>query len=223
MFILVVISVYYDLNCNCYYTQLRSPGYGECARLQVADLGTFDRLSTNGLVAHSFGIGDAGVQPQLVRILSYQLVCEAFGLRRGTISSTSAIVTYECEGVRCTDSHAGSYVRRNRTDQFNFDCISRNGISSFFPPQTRVRRYLRTPAATKQLQISVNTRCGVCIHPSTAPTYSDADEDTHCICKCTRFKYLMSNNIRPLLMAYCCFTTHINVYYTLKYILYCNH
>lgn len=185
VYVFTLISAY-GIICDCFYTEKTNAGFGDCARLQAAELGTYDRLTFNGLVAQSFGGGDAGIEPQLVRIISHQTVCEVFGLRRGTFAGTSAIVTYECEGVRCGDSGAHKHIRVNRTDHFHFACLNQHGgTGSYFPPETGARDIrVRTPATSNRLQISVDTRCGRCADPVTSgSSFTMGDIDTHCICK----------------------------------------
>lgn len=165
------------------YTAKRHLEFADCERLVASDLGTSDRLSTTGLLPNSFQFqDDSGPAPQLIRILSYQIVCETFGLRRGTISSTSVIATTECEGSRCIDG-GHQYVRVNRTDHFHYDCyIGGDGVSTFSPPfRILEHNRLRTPTTMINLQISADTRCGACIPPREGRDYATADEYTHCL------------------------------------------
>lgn len=174
--------------CDSYYTVRRRSQIGDCARLEATDLGATDRLSIDvGLIPHSFQfLDDAQANPQLIRILSYQIVCETFGLRRGTVSSTSAIVTFECEGTRCIDGEH-RLVRVTRTVHFHYDCttIQSDGTGSYWPPVRILGdNRIRTPATMTSLQIPADQRCSACIPPSAGKRYAAADEDTHCLGRC---------------------------------------
>lgn len=90
---------------------------GDCDPVGVSDLGNPGELSTEGLIARSFGSGDGGIVPQLVRIIDFKIVCEVAGLTKGTIRGISVIATYDCMGLICSPSSVARF-----TSQFNFYC-----------------------------------------------------------------------------------------------------
>ena len=95
---------------------------GDCDPVGISDLGNQGELSREGLIARSFTDGDAEIQPQLVQIADYKIVCEVAGLARGKIRGISVIVTYNCMGLLCGGRNSTHVTQL--TSQFNFYCNS---------------------------------------------------------------------------------------------------
>ena len=131
---------------------------GSCPPIVGSSLGSNTTRSAMGLVSASIS------QTPLVRILDYRIVCEAAGLRRGTISSFSAVVMFECQGTLCGTADAGGTFTR----YLNLDCDQDNTFA-----MTNVQRgtEISAPMATNPLNISLNNRCGECTQLARNPNY----------------------------------------------------
>lgn len=142
---------------------------GSCQRLTGDDIGTWGRLSPDGIVARSLQLEeDDGVE---VRIVEIEIVCEAAGQRRDTISSISVIVAYECRGGDCGN------VTSNRTEQFQWDCTFGVNGDAFFPPRRIIGGNVRTQNLSGNLDTPLNESCAQCADPADGiPAYAD----THC-------------------------------------------
>lgn len=152
---------------------------GSCGRLTADDIGRTDELSPGGLVALSLQDAEEDVGSVQVRIVDYNIVCEAAGLKRGTISSISVIVAYECSGgAGCV----GTY-RANRREQFQWDCVNDVLEESFSPPRRiSFPGSIRTQNLNSTMDTPLNESCAQCADPADGiPT----DANTHCYCKQT--------------------------------------
>ena len=141
---------------------------GNCPRVTEADLGRTDVLNNTGLVSLAT-LTPNGIERPLVRILEYQVVCEAAGLTRDTVSATSVVVRYECQGVMqvCPMFVLVQYL--------NLDCRTSD---SFLVPEPDVQFGSEiNPANNSGLSVPLNTQCGVC-------TERNSGTD-HCIRKYT--------------------------------------
>ena len=101
-----------------------------------------------------------------MQILDYRIVCEAAGLRRGTISSFSVVVKYECQGIFCGTANLdnpGSFTR-----YLSLDCNQDNTYT-----MTSIQRgaELTLPTVANPLNISLNNRCGECTQVARNPNY----------------------------------------------------
>lgn len=143
---------------------------GSCQKLTRDDLGRSDVLSAAGLVVQALQeVADGSVE---VRIVGFNMVCEAAGLMRDTISSISVILTYECVGTVC-----GSMLS-NRTEQFQLDCFKGLDVdgASFRPPRLAFGGNIRTQDPNGTLDTPLDEQCGQCAAPDGIPT----DPSTHC-------------------------------------------
>lgn len=156
-------------------------GVGNCAEVTLANLGSPDELTTQGIVAATFRISDAvGEVSNLVRIVRHLVVCEASGATRDTISSISVVVEYEW----CTVA-ANPCVPAVATDQFQFDCLGEdsfldgsetNGVAG--NPAKTLGESVRTTSPTGTFATTPTDQCSECA----APAYLlDPDPDTHCL------------------------------------------
>ena len=108
--------------------QLQTPtlrsGVSSCERPSLDDFGSLDSGgSDQGIVADLSGGGDAA--PQIVRIVAVNIVCEASGLTRDSLSSISVIVQYECLDTQC--GGMGNVL----IDQYRLDCLESDDVASF--------------------------------------------------------------------------------------------
>jgi hypothetical protein len=141
---------------------------GSCPKLTRDDFGRSDILSAEGIVAKVLQNEVTEVQ---VRIVEFNKVCEAAGLKKDTISSISAIITYEY-----ADGPLSAPI--NRTEQFQLDCtINIDGEGSFSPPRL-LRGDVRTLIPNGTLDTALNNKCGECVDSTIFHT--GIDIDTHC-------------------------------------------
>ena len=137
---------------------------GSCPPV-TSSLGSNMTLTTMGLVSASIDQGNSASDVSLVRILDSQLVCEAAGLRRDTISSFSVVVRFECQGIFCgtADAGAGSFTR-----YLSLDC---NQDDTFTMTSVQRGDELTLPMVANPLNISLNNRCGECTQLARNPNY----------------------------------------------------
>jgi hypothetical protein len=129
-------------------------GISSCTIPTLDELGRSDMLSTHGLVAASFEAADGGGrEPQQVRIIDFSVVCESSGVVRGSISSISLVINFECVGTIC-----GNEVS-NRTEQFQYDCFAYTT-----PPllNKSLGRRVRSLSTTATLMTTPMKKCGDC-------------------------------------------------------------
>ena len=139
---------------------------GDCNLLSITDFGTVNFSSPLGLVSSL----NSGIS---VRILDYQVVCEAAGVSRGKFSSFSAIVTYECIGDFCGDQDVAIYIM-----QYNFDCNNHADGASFLPPAVTYGRVQTSPVS--MMVPTLRTGCGLCVDPLVSELNVLIDPNTHC-------------------------------------------
>ena len=146
--------------------QLQAPtlrnGISSCESPSPESFGSMDSGgSDQGIVADFFGGGDAGVvPPQIVRIMAVNMVCEASGLTRGSLSSISAIVQYECLDTQCGG------MNNVFIDQYRLDCLEfDDGVASFSGVTSGE---IRTVAAevVGNLTTPLMDQCGRCVLPN---------------------------------------------------------
>ena len=145
--------------------QLQTPelrnGVSSCERPSLEDFGSLDSGGSNqGIVAGFFGGGDAGiVDPQTIRIVAVNRVCEASGLTRDSLGSISVIVQYECLDTQCGGMNS-VFI-----DQYRLDCIETNGVASFSGVTIGD---IRTAAygVVGNLTTPLMDQCGRCVLPS---------------------------------------------------------
>lgn len=150
---------------------------GSCLSLATMDLGstivtTPNEQPDSGVVSNALDQPEIG--PPEVRILDFQVVCESAGLTRDTVSSVSAIVTFECTGQQC---EGGGREPVNSTEQFTFRCIEFDDRIIYEPllfPTFSIRRL--DPVAS--FATVPDTQCGLCLDPANGMTVDDV---THCI------------------------------------------
>ena len=147
---------------------------GSCARLRRTDFGTWEAPSDRGIVAQSLQLDNGGTEDS-VRVLEVSILCEAAGLRRDTVSSISALVTYECNGTTCGEAPV------NRTEQFQLDCFSDVNGDSFFPLRVEFGT-VRAPDPSSTHDTPRNSRCGLCADPSTSGIATETS--TYCFGMC---------------------------------------
>ena len=139
---------------------LRS-GVASCERPSLDDFGSMDATGSNeGIVSGFFGGGDAGiVDPQTIRIMAVNRVCEASGLTRDSLGSISVIVQYECLDSQC-GGRGSTFI-----DQYRLDCIETDGVASF---SGVTNGDIRTVAAevVGNLTTPLMNQCGRCVLPS---------------------------------------------------------
>ena len=124
-----------------------------CTPITLADLGSSEILSNSGLVAR---VNARDGEIPVVKILEHQVVCEASGLTRGSVSATSVVVRFE-------------------TIQYiNIDCNeqARRSEGSFLEPQPTVQigRTIN-PANLISLMLTTNTMCGLCSDNANTPDH----------------------------------------------------
>lgn len=140
---------------------------GNCPPVRTEDLGRTDILSTEGVVASVLRTRFHQI-PHKVQILDHQMVCQAAGLIKGTVSAISVVVRYQCEGEHC----------RNTSEIFveylNLDC--NKSPPSFLLPSPNVQRGAElSPGNPSDLSLPLNTMCGECTQIARVPG--------HCVCK----------------------------------------
>lgn len=155
------------------YSQISN--IGSCQKLTRDDFGRSDFLSADGIVAQILQNDEMTIQ---VRIVGFNIVCEAAGLMKGTISSISVIITYEHLDTATTSPPM------NRTEQFQMDCAIRlNGSASFSPPVVLLGGGLHTVEPNGTLDTELNDNCGSCADPTIFQD-TEVDIDTHCFRTC---------------------------------------
>lgn len=166
---------------------LTRPGLGSCEEfLPLNEFGSFTQLSTAGLVVHAFYTQ----MTVFARIIDVNFVCQANGLRRGTSSSFSAIVQYECSGNICPGP------TNIITEQYQLDCRINGGYHVLILNSGQVRSEVHKVTGTLNTQLDIH--CGQCSHPYIVVP---ADPETHCVGKFwgRRGKKLASNSFeRPV-------------------------
>ncbi len=147
---------------------------GSCTPITTADIGNITSLSTTGLVAKF--LSDSNVNPTMVRIIEYNVVCESLGLIRETVASTSFIVQYECLGSGCLGNDPT--IVQTFLHQFQMHCnrgpppsFSVPSIFSVFPEN------IITVDPTGDLFTPASDGCGSCFVSFISTEY---DSDTHC-------------------------------------------
>ena len=139
---------------------------GSCSPITASSLGSNTTLTTMGLVAATTDQSNSGSDVSQVRILDSQLVCEAAGLRRDTISSFSVVVRFQCQGAFCGTADAGAPGTITR--YLSLDCNQDNTFT-----MTSVQRgdEITFPMVANPLNISLNNRCGECTQLARNPNY----------------------------------------------------
>ena len=145
--------------------QLQTPelrnGVSSCARPSQDIFGSFDSAgSDDGIVARNFGTGDEGGTLQTVRIVAVNVVCEASGLTRDSLSSISAIVEYEC-----LDNGCGG-MNMIFTDQYRLDCIEDSGVASFSGVTSGNVRTAAADGVVGNLTTPLDVQCSQCVFPT---------------------------------------------------------
>ena len=152
MYLVLVILAVSVTNIYSQVPELRR-NISSCTPLTLEDLGSRESLSSVGLVARA-NARDGEIP--VVKILEHQVVCEASGLTRGSVSATSVVVRFE-------------------TIQYiNIDCNEQAGRSegSFLEPQPTVQigRTIN-PANLSSLMLTTNTMCGLCSDNASTPNH----------------------------------------------------
>lgn len=115
-----------------------------------------DRLPNNAelerLIADTLRTSDASTPPDIT-VLEVNYVCLASGRLRDTFTTFSAVVRYNCVGVRCPQSNVS---------QFEFGCL-RGTWSNRVLGRTE---NLRTNVADASLNSPNRTDCSFCFSPS---------------------------------------------------------
>lgn len=133
-----------------------------CDHLDPAHLGETQILSTAGIVADSYIGNDItkAIQPPFVRILQYQVACEAIGWRRGTQSGATVIVEYECLGSQCPGG--GNDTTVTLMEAISIQCLPRRGNRAELV--LRGFRDLRTINTNSSCSLGIvpNLQCELC-------------------------------------------------------------
>ena len=145
----------------------------ECPPISVNDLGSTDQLSMNGLLARSIEAG--GESPIVVpaRVMSFSLVCDASGQRRGTSSYVSVLVNFQCSSSSVTGCDGTTVLTR----QYQYYCNPNLDGTTDFGYDILNANFVQTPQPNATSQTPVATKCFRCIDD-----VADARSDpvTHC-------------------------------------------
>ena len=160
---------------------------GSCPPITASSLGSNTTLSTMGLVAATIDQANSASDVSLVRILDSQLVCEAAGLRRDTISSFSVVARYECQGIFCDSAVPGT--PGSFTRYLSLDC---NQDDTFTMTSVQRGAELTSPTVENPLSISLNNRCGECTQLARNPNYC-AGMSTMISPLCLYYSYAISS------------------------------
>lgn len=143
-----------------------------CPPITIDDLGNTTAFTTDGLIARALFFNVVNLEfngdnvPTL--ILDYRVLCESAGMLRNTISSFSALVTYQC------DANTFGCDRSNQTDQFQFSC-QENDWAIFVGLDDR---FVITFDQTATFSTEPNDRCSMCIDDRQD---ANSNEITHCL------------------------------------------
>ena len=146
--------------------QLQTPtlrsGVSSCERPSLEDFGSSDTAGSNeGILTGFFGGGDRGfIDPQTIRIVAVNRVCEASGLTRDSLGSISVIVQYECLDTQCGGT-GNVFI-----DQYRLDCIETNGVASFSGVTSGDIRTGAVYGVVGNLTTPLMDQCGRCVLPS---------------------------------------------------------
>lgn len=155
---------------------------GSCLPITLQDLGSNETLSSIGLLPRALR-DQLSVQEPDVRVFDFHVVCETAGEMRGTVSSVSLIVDFECRGAACRGVSPNNTVV-NSTEQIQFNCTFSTfevGNSPPFYQDFFLNGMLRTDNPTGTFLTPLDNRCGFCSDPTSISL--PADPDTHCVGK----------------------------------------
>ena len=169
---LIVLLVWLGLAC------LASAQSQSCPLITINDLGSTTEFSTDGLVAR--GIippGDTSSQRIFVRIVDFNIVCNASGDRIDTSSYVSVIVQLQCNSTNVhpslTDCNGSTMITR----QYQFQCIEDNGQPIWGAIVSGSTLHVQTLNPDATLSTPLAGQCRRCIDDIQS---SRADPITHC-------------------------------------------
>ena len=169
---LIVLSVCLGLAC------LASAQSQSCPLITINDLGSTTEFSTNGLVAQ--GIippGDTSSQSIFVRIVDFNIVCNASGDRIDTSSYVSVIVQLQCNSTNVHSTLADCNGSTMITRQYQFQCIEDNGQPAWDAIVSGSNMNVQTLTPTATFSTPLANQCRRCIDDQQS---SRADPITHC-------------------------------------------
>ena len=172
---LIVLLVWLGLAC------LASAQSQSCPLITINDLGSTTEFSTDGLVAR--GIippGDTSSQRIFVRIVDFNIVCNASGDRIDTSSYVSVIVQLQCNSTNVhpslTDCNGSTMITR----QYQFQCIEDNRRPIWGAIVSGSTLHVQTLNPDATLSTPLTNQCRRCIDDIQS---SRADPITHCDCE----------------------------------------
>ena len=142
----------------------------QCSTITQSDLGSSTAPSTSGLISSALTIGAEIATSPLVQLLEYHIVCEVVGATRGTYSYVSLIANYTVD----FEFH---------TTQFDFGCTVRNEWDTVVAGSSDS---IVTDPPDGSFDTTPRSDCRVCISPR---RLGDADTETHCVRKFTKYRW----------------------------------
>ena len=167
---LIVLLVWLGLAC------LASAQSQSCPLITISDLGNTTEFSTDGLVAQAINPpGDAPSQNIRVRIVDFNIVCDASGNRINTSSFVSVVVELQCNpmSANAPDCDGSTMITR----QYQFQCIEQNGQPVWDTIVSGSNQFVQTENPTATLSTPLANQCRRCIDDQQS---SRADPTTHC-------------------------------------------
>ena len=146
-----------------------------CAPITVGDLGNTTDFSDVGLVPRAATPAGETGDGVPVRIMDYNIVCDASGMNRSTSSFVSVVVQFQCDFPSGTGTLADCDANTNVTRQYQFSCISGewNGVISGND------LFVQTLNPTATLTTPLNNQCRRCIDDQQSIN-PNIDNTTHC-------------------------------------------
>ena len=163
------------------WLELASAQSQSCPLITINDLGSTTEFSNDGLVARGIiPVGDTSSQGIFVRIMDFNIVCNASGDRINTSSFVSVVVELQCNSTSTHSTLIECDGSTTITRQYQFQCVEQNGQPVWGTIVSGSNQFVQTLNPIATLSTPLASQCRRCIDDLQS---SRADPTTHCDCE----------------------------------------
>ena len=150
-----------------------------CPSITAEDLGSTTNFSDQGLIAVALATSQ---QPVPVLIRNHRILCDVSGVNRGTSSSVSVLVEFQCNFPSDSGTLATCDGNTVLTRQYQFNCGNQN---QWITEVAGSATFVQTVNSTATFSTPPDNQCRLCIDEQQLPQPKlNHDPDTHCQRKC---------------------------------------
>ena len=152
-----------------------------CPTVTLDDLGSTANFSDQGLIPEALVISGDSQQPVPVLIRNHRVLCDASGINRGTSSSVSVLVEFQCDFPSGSGTLAACDRNTMLTRQYQLSC---SGQNQWVTVVAGSATFAQTVDPTATFSTAPDNQCRLCIDEQQLPgSFPNHDPDTHCQCK----------------------------------------